>query len=253
MIVIGGGVGPMAGVGLHKNIIENTQTDGTDQTHLRVAHFSASDCISDRTKFLLGEVMDSPAEGMAKVMQMAEAAAQKAGQEAVAGVPCNTFHAPKIWDRFIEILQEGGSNLKMLHMLNETADYIATMLPNAKNIGLMSTTGTRSVKVYNQILEPRGLNIIEVPEEIQPELHDSIYNPDWGIKAIAPVTEKAQSNFKKYADILQKQGAEAIILGCTEIPLALTEPEHNGIPLVDPMVALARRLVQEANPEKLKK
>src|SRR5690606_29969226 len=105
MIIIGGGVGPMAGVGLHKNVIENTQTDGTDQTHLRVAHFSASDSISDRTKFLLGEVMDNPAEGMANVMAMADAAAQIARQEAVAGVPCNTFHAPKIWDRFMEILK----------------------------------------------------------------------------------------------------------------------------------------------------
>ena len=45
IIVIGGGVGPMAGVALHGKIIENTLTDGTDQSHLEVFHFSRSPSI----------------------------------------------------------------------------------------------------------------------------------------------------------------------------------------------------------------
>lgn len=241
----------MAGVELQKHIIENTKTDGTDQSHLRVAHYSASDAISDRTKFLLQQVTQNPAEGMAEVMQMADAAAQVAGRETVAGIPCNTFHAPKIWDRFMEILQDRGIHMTVLHMLNETADYIATNYPQAKNIGLMSTTGTRSVKVYNEILEPRGFTIIEVPEEVQTELHDSIYNTSWGIKAVSPVTATARANFQKYAQQLQELGAEAIVLGCTEIPLALPEKDFNTTPLIDPMVALARGLIREANSNKL--
>ena len=36
IIIIGGGVGPMAGVELHKKIIENTKTSGKDQDHLQV-------------------------------------------------------------------------------------------------------------------------------------------------------------------------------------------------------------------------
>ena len=48
IIVIAGGVGPMAGVELHKKIIESTLTDGTDQTHIEVYHLSRSHDIQDR-------------------------------------------------------------------------------------------------------------------------------------------------------------------------------------------------------------
>ena len=53
IIVIGGGVGPMAGVELHKRVIENTLTDGTDQSHMEVLHLSRSGDVPDRTGFLL--------------------------------------------------------------------------------------------------------------------------------------------------------------------------------------------------------
>jgi len=122
----------------------------------------------------------------------------------------------------------------------------------SKKIGLMSTTGTREVGVYRKIFEPLGFEIVEVPEENQDELHDTIYNKKFGIKTKnSPVTPRARENFEKYLGILKKSGAEAVILGCTEIPLALPEKEFDGVPLVDPMFALARALVREANREKL--
>ncbi len=58
---------------------------------------------------------------------------------------------------------------------------------------------------------------------MQDELHESIYNRNWGIKAVNAVSKKARENFLKYSDILIKNGAEIIISGCTEIPLALPE------------------------------
>jgi aspartate racemase len=251
IIGIGGGVGPMAGVGLHEKIILNTIAS-TDQGHPTVVHVSDSVHIPDRTKYLLGEIEDDPAEGMLKVMQMIEAAAKIAGRDAVAGIPCNTFHAPQIWEHFMQLLKDNGVELQMVHMLRETADYIKQAAPQARKLGLMSTTGTREVGVYQQILEPLGYDILEVPAEMQPALHDSIYNPVWGIKAQTPVSDKARGNFLSYAGMLQDQGAEVIILGCTEIPLALPETNLNGTPLINPVVALARGLIREAAPDKLK-
>ena len=251
IIIIGGGVGPMAGVELHKRIIENTAADGTDQTHFEVYHFSRSCDIPDRTEFLLGKSKVNPAEGMLRTMQIAQKSIESTGKQAVFGIPCNTFHAPKIFDRFLELIAENKINIQVLHMLNETADFIKQNMPDAKRVGLMSTTGTRAVGVYHKILKPYGFEIAEIPENMQAELHDSIYNTKWGIKALAPVTQKARNNFEKYANILVKGGAEAIILGCTEIPLALPEKMFEGIPLIDPMAALARALVREANGKKL--
>ena len=46
--------------------------------------------------------------------------------------------------------------------------------------------------------------------------------------------------------------ADAIILGCTEIPLALPEKELGGVPLIDATDILARELVRAFAPEKLR-
>jgi len=70
-ICIGGGVGPMAGVYLHKSIIDNTVTNGTDQDHLEIHHFSRSHDINDRTEYLLGKVKENPAEGMFRMVSTA--------------------------------------------------------------------------------------------------------------------------------------------------------------------------------------
>jgi len=258
LIGIGGGVGPAAGVALHQKIIENTLTDGTDQSHFDVMHFSRSSDVKDRTAFLLGKSQENPGEGMARTMLALNASAQVSGDFAVAGVPCNTFHAQPIWNRFVEHMQELGCHrVRVVHMLEETVASIAKDLPECKVIGLMSTTGTRETGVYRSLLEPAGYKVVEVEEELQPELHDTIYNREWGIKAVFPVSEKARSNFTTYARRLVDMGAEAVILGCTEIPLAMPEPtlSHGDktVPLVDPVKTLARALIREANAERLQK
>lgn len=253
VIGIGGGVGPMAGVKLHELIIQQTKNDGSDQGHLPVIHVSIPSLIPDRTQYLFGKVKEDPARAMFQVMRMIEKAAKAKGVDrVVAGIPCNTFHAPKIWDHFIQMLKDEDVDMQVIHMLDETADLIHAFLPNAKNIGLMSTNGTRQVDVYGQILRPKGYKILEVPWAFQDKLHDSIYNSKWGIKAVSPVTKKARENFEKYAEILCKMGAQAIILGCTEIPLALPQAKYKGIPLIDPMFGLARALIRQINPAKLK-
>lgn len=252
VIGIGGGVGPMAGVKLHELIIQHTLSR-IDQGHLSVVHISHSSQIPDRTKFLLGEIKENPAKAMILVMQAIAAAAKAVGaEEVVAGVPCNTFHAPRIWNGFTQMLRENSATVQVVHMLEETASLIKEILPDARNIGLMSTIGTRRVSVYEQILTPWGYRLLQVPEKVQGELHDSIYNPEWGIKAVSPVTARARDNFLRYTEILYEQGVDAIILGCTEIPLALPESKYQGVPLIDPMVALARALIRESAPTKLK-
>jgi len=254
VLAIGGGVGPSAGVGLHQKIIHATRTDGTDQSHFNIIHISRSPHVQDRTKFLLGEITTNPGEGMAEAVISIKAAADKTGNVAVVAVPCNTFHAPKIWERFVARLVElgaDGTTLRLVHMLDETVKLIKEMAPEAKNIGLMSTTGTRQSRVYHDLLEPLGYTVIEVPPEKQGELHDAIYNKSWGIKAVSPVTLKAVNEFRGFAATLKAAGAEIAILGCTEIPLALPEPDFDGMVLVDPVEAAARAMVRMADESKL--
>ncbi|MFH0776217.1 MAG: amino acid racemase [Patescibacteria group bacterium] len=249
-----GGVGQAAGNELcTKYITPNCDNGGSDAGQISLYHIARA--VPDRTEFLLGREKRNPADEMIATIRAIRAAVDTAeGKEKglVAGVPCNTFHAPAVWDRFVALIKNEKLNVELVHMLRETAAFVKANFPEMKKIGLMSTTGTRQVGVYRAIFEPLGFEIVEVPEANQSELHDTIYNQQFGIKAINnPVTPQARANFEKYVALLKDGGAEAVILGCTEIPLALPEKDLNGTPLIDPMLALARALIREANRQKL--
>ncbi len=283
-LIIGGGVGPMAGVELHRKIIEHTLTDGTDQDHFDVIHLSLASRISDRTGYLIDSGSRNPGDEMAEVVRIALRGLgdeDGPGKPCIVGVPCNTFHAPPIFDRFLSSMdsfigEHGGRTVSgrtvsgrtvsgrtitdraisspgitVVHMLRETLDLIRQLQPDARRIGLMSTTGTRRSRVWHDLLEKDGYTVVEVEESVQPELHDTIYHPEWGLKAVSPASETARRRFETYADSLISEGAEALVLGCTEIPLALPGLRFRNTPLVDPVLALARGMIREGNPEKL--
>lgn len=257
VVVIGGGVGPMAGVALHALVISNTLTDGTDQSHLTVHHYSCSSSIPDRTEYLLAHERDDPAPAMASVFELAARALD--GRPAVGGVPCNTFHAPLIFDRFMTLLVERHIDIRIVNMLEEsmeTLDQRLSGLSGAKvgvlaRVGVLCTTGTRRSGVYDQLLAARGYQAIYVPESKQELLHASIYDRHWGIKATPKPSDRAVQTVASMADDLIGQGATAIILACTELPLALDGMVYRSIPLIDPMVSLARALIRESAPDKL--
>jgi aspartate racemase len=84
-------------------------------------------------------------------------------------------------------------------------------------------------------------------------VHTSIYHPEVGIKAqSSPITGPARQWVEETIQALKREGAEVIILGCTEFPLAITEPVLFGIPIIDPTTILARALIREVAPGKLK-
>ncbi len=168
------------------------------------------------------------------------------------GVPCNTFHAPVIYEQFALELRQLGPGLKLVHMLEESIALIRQRTPEARQVGLMSTTGTRRSGVWRRLLEGSGYSVLEVEASRQEELHETIYHPEWGLKAVSPASETARQRFADYARELVAAGAEALILGCTEIPLALPGLEFEGTPLIDPVLALARGMITAANPDKLR-
>lgn len=241
----------MAGVVLHRKIIENTVTDGTDQDHLEVLHLSRSVLVGDRTDYLLGLEVPDPAAGMVQVFTMAAAALAVEERRAVAGVPCNTFHAERIFSRFRSALEERQWPGSILHMIGETLEALAAEHPGIRRVGVLSTTGTRNTGVYRDALEQRGYTVCQIPEDDQPLLHEAIYHRQWGLKAVSPPHERAVERVVTCARDVVRQGAEALILGCTELPLAIPEALFEGIPALDPMTVLARSLVHATAPEKL--
>ncbi len=243
-----GGMGPYAGLDLTRKIFEETIA-GKDQDHVPVAMFSLSHRIADRTAFLLREIDTNPAPAIAQVALQLE----RAGA-VVAGMSCNSAHAPALFEEIKTILDSSNSQLGLLNMIDETVAFIKTEYTNLSRIGVLSTNSIYHFGVYREALCKAQFDPL-LPDVATQEkvVHMAIYDPVYGIKAQSdPVSEKARQNLVDVIGQLGSAGAEAVILGCTELPLARPEPEIGGMPLIDPTRILARALIRETYPDKLK-
>ncbi len=243
-----GGAGPFAGLDLLGKILQETVAQ-TDQEHLTVISLSQPSRLPDRTEYLLGETAVNPAHAIFDQLQQLE----RAGAE-VAAIPCNTAHARPIFDVVKEKLETSGSQIQFLNMIAETARHIQQQYPHIQRIGVLSTTGTYQARIYPDLLEPEGFTVLVPDMRLQMELiHPAIYDPRQGIKALGRRAEQAREALLQGVEHLRQQGAEAVILGCTEIPLAIPETQVGELAVIDPTLILARALIREANPAKLKR
>lgn len=247
VIGIVGGVGPYAGLDLQRKILEQTIA-AADQDHLPVISVSWPGPIPDRTAYLLGHVAENPA--LAIVEQLRLLANTGA---TVAGIPCNTAHAPAIFD----VIENGVAGfvrpLRLVNMINEMAAHLASHYPAIRTVGVLSTTGTWRARLYPAALEPLGYRVVAPDEELQEMIvHPAIYDSAYGIKATGVVTARARSGLVKVVTTLREMGAEGVIAGCTELALAFPEREYDGLMVIDPTLALARALVRAADPQRLK-
>jgi len=245
MIGVVGGIGPYAGVDLVQKIFDLTKAK-CDQEHLPVCMLSMPHTITDRTEYLVGKTDVNPAVALSLVIEKLHQVGAS-----VVGMPCNTAHAAPIFD---EVAQRIPKSVKLVHMIDEVANYIKEQYPTISNVGVLSTTGTYTANIYPDYLAKHGLSGIQVSASLQEEhIHPSIYDSEYGIKTCSnPIAEQAKASLHTGIDYLIEEGAEAIILGCTEIPLAITEDTIKGVPMIDATKILARALILASSPESLK-
>jgi aspartate racemase len=248
IIGIVGGVGPYAALDLAQKICDETVAQ-RDQDHLPVALLSYPGLIPDRTEFLVGESRVNPALGMLKVIGELERLGCR-----VVGIPCNTAHAPAIWNVITAGLEERGSGVRLLHMVEEVAEYVRQTWPEARRVGVLSTVGAQRSGVYPTVLGKHGLKAVTLADSEHQELvHASVYDPEYGIKAQAnPVSDLARANVLTAVARASAAGAEVVVLACTELPLAVPGHVIEGTPIVDATRVLARALIRAAAPERLR-
>ena len=247
IIGIVGGVGPYAGVDLKKKIFDNTKAF-SDQEHLEIYLLSSSNRITDRTAFLNDPSnLENPAIAIFNVIKKL----YKIGADVI-GIPCNTSHSPLIFDKIKFLIDNEDINVELLNMIEETNLYIKNELKDVKKAGLLATLGTYGSMVYQETFKSSNIEILIPDENDKERVHKAIYDKSYGVKAFSnPVAKKAKEEFKNVITALKTKGAQAIILGCTEIPLALNN-EDSDIPLIDPTTVLARALISRVDKNKLK-
>ena len=130
IIGIVGGMGPSTGIDLFQKIINLTNATN-DYEHLPVSLISEPNLISDRTKFLMGEIKINPAIAISKLINKLYFQ-----QATIIGMPCNTAHSPKI---FNEILKRIPNNIQLINMIDSVCKFIKEKYPLYKNIGILLT------------------------------------------------------------------------------------------------------------------
>ena len=240
MIGIVGGMGPYAGLDLVKKIFDLTQAN-QDQDHVPLAMISVPHKITDRTKFLEGGTDINPGIEISNIVrQLSDQGAS------VIGMPCNTAHSSKIINEVYNSIPEG---ITFVNMVSEVINFIKGEYPDIERVGILATTGTVKSDVYNKELINNDLKPVLLSKENQKKLIDqAIYDKDFGIKSISnPVQDIAKRKIHLAIESLIENKAEVVILGCTELPLAVNATSVKTIPLIDSTMVLARSLLFKSN------
>lgn len=228
-IGIVGGVGPAATVDFMNKVIRNTRAS-RDQEHIKMI-VENNPQIPDRTSNLIGDGPD-PTIALYSTCKKLEA-----NDANLIAIPCNTAHA------YVERIQPYLS-IPIINMLYETREYIRTHYQDRKNIGLLATSGTVQSRVYHDAFSGTDFQLLTPDDEYQPKVMESIYGK-FGVKA--GYTEGQCRNDLLAALLhLVERGAEVIILGCTELPLLLSESSDyrvgdRSVAILDPTEILARK------------
>lgn len=246
LVGILGGMGPQAGVDMAEKLIAATRADH-DQDHLPFVLFSYPGTVLDRTAFLLGHTDINPAFAITDQLEKMATLGVT-----IAAIACNTAHAGPIFEVILEQLQDKRIDLRLLHLVDETVNHIRTHLPSARRIGVLGTIGAYQSGLYGPVLENIGLEVVLPDEKVREEMvQAAIYAPGFGIKACAGrVSNEARRRIHVAIGHLYELGAEAVILGCTELPLAIDGERFDGLPILDPARIMAAKLIQEVCPER---
>ncbi|OZI87009.1 aspartate/glutamate racemase, partial [Pseudomonas avellanae] len=157
-------------------------------------------------------------DGAGQAMAAAARALQAAGADFI--VLCtNTMHC-------VADAITAATPLPLLHIADATAD--ALVAAGLSRIGLLGTGFTMEQPFYRQRLQARGLDVLVPPAEARAQLHRVIYDE----LCQGVIQPESREYVCQVMNELGQHGAQAIILGCTEISLLVSSTDAQ-LPLFD--------------------
>lgn len=215
-----GGLGPIATAHFMELVIRMTEAQ-TDQEHLDMVIYNRPS-IPDRTSYILDQTRPNPLPEMIRVGN----ALARQGAKLIA-IPCMTAHYfHRELTRYIEA--------PIVHAIHETAVHLKKH--GISKAGIMATDGTIRSRLFQQELEKHGITPVIPGEEGQKCVMSVIYDD---IKANRPAD---MDKFDLASRDLREKGAQAIILGCTELSLVKRDCPI-GAGYLDAMEVLAQTCV----------
>lgn len=223
-----GGMGPEATAYFFELIIANTQVE-KDQDHIPIIIYS-NPKIPERTAALLKKG-PSPVPLLKKSLEVLA----MAGADFIV-MPCITAHA--FYPRFA-----AGMKIPFVNLLDETLVYVQKSSPRLERIGLIASSGTLKSQLFHRTFAKAGIEVIHPDLRDQDRVMTAIFGPK-GIKA-GFTSGTPKKIIQDVAARLISRGAEAVVAGCTEVPLVLKDRDL-PVPLIDPLRIAAQACILRA-------
>jgi len=217
-----GGMGPGATALLFQKLIAYTDAK-TDSEHIHILIDNNTDIPDRTTAILAGE--DTPVKYICESGKCLE----QCGAELLI-IPCNTSHY------FYDTIQKE-LHIPVINMITETAKVCVEK--GYKKIGVLATTGTCNTHTYDRELQKFGIESIYPDEEGQKKVMEIIYGQvKAGKKINASIIDQTLKR-------MEMKGAQAFILGCTELPFAIKNGDF-GYHFLDSLDILAKKTIELA-------
>ena len=155
----------------------------------------------------------------ANILSDAALSVEKGGADFIL-ICTNTMHkvVPEIEEKI---------TIPILHIADTTAQLLLEQ--GVKKVGLLGTAFTMEQDFYKaRLVNKFGIGVVIPDESDREQVHNIIYQE----LCRGEVKEESRDVYRQIIEKLSQQGAEAVILGCTEIAL-LIQQQHTDVPLLD--------------------
>lgn len=224
-----GGLGPMATAYFMQRIIELTDA-ASDQENIEMVVYNCPS-IPDRTGYILGRSEESP---LPKILELAhELERQNVDYIAIPCITAHYFHPDIAKSVFVPV----GNGIK------ETAEYLSAA--GITKVGIMATDGTVQMHLFDSVFKDFDIQCVYPDVECQKLVMSIIYDD---VKAGRKVNMEEFENVKVQ---LFGEGAEVIILGCTELSILKRDYNVGGkvLDIIDVLAADCVKKCAAARPE----
>ena len=222
-----GGMGPEATNRLCARITQLTPA-ARDQEHIPVICYN-NPRIPSRLDAVVHDA-HSPLPELIRTARVLEAAGAN-----FLVLPCNSAHT------YLAELQ-ASVGIAIINMVDEVARAIRREMPEIREVGVMASTPTINNRLYHEALADQYIEINVPTEEQQEQVIEAIHG-EHGVKA-GFIIEPARI-LTTIGEQIMSTGAEAIVVGCTEISVAFAQ-HPPAFKCIDSLDVLARVAVEKA-------
>lgn len=170
-------------------------------------------------------------EGASRILSDASKSIEAAGADFLL-ICTNTMH--KLYDDL-----SASISIPILHIADATAEILKES--GITKVGLLGTKFTMEQDFYKDRLQSKhGIEVLVPNDSDRDVVHSVIYNE----LCLGQIEQSSKSEYLKIIDTLSEKGAQAVILGCTEIGMLVSQADTD-VNLVDTTKIHAEQAVQE--------